>query len=332
MNFLNLEYFLVLAEERNFSKAAARLFISQQSLSSHIRKIEQEYGLPLFDRRVPLQLTEAGQRLWRSAKVILDEKHSLEKQISDLRDFRMGDVVIATPYARGALIMPGLIRSFREEFPQVRVQLLEGTTKTVEAALYGGKADLALGFAIPDDERVVSCPLYYETMKIVVPNELLGKCGWEGGQPPADQPVPLSTFGRCPFIGLHISTQIGEILKKGFGQEGIEPNIVAEARNMFTMLALCCEGVGACMCPTSFLTFDNPLIDRNKLAGMTVFSLSDDLGGFWISISYLKNKYLSRAARAFISAAQKRFARAGEEGGALSPEGRGQTEPPQSPL
>lgn len=305
MNFLNMEYFMVLAEERNFSKAAARLFISQQSLSTHIRKLEGEYGLPLFDRSNPLRLTEAGQRLFHSAKTILEEKRDLEKQMNDLRDFRMGDVVVGTPYARGALIMPRLIRVFREEFPQVRTHLLEGTTKKVTNALYSGETDLTLGFAPAENEKVVSYPLYFETMKVVVPNRLLHECIPEELQRSQDAPLPLSAFAKCPFVALHISTRIGEILKYGFGKDNIQPNIVAEAHNVFTMLALCCEGVGACVCPNSFLVMDNPLIDQKKLADTASFSIQDNLGSSWITISHLKEKYLSRAARAFILVAQK---------------------------
>ena len=305
MNFLNLEYFMVLAKEKNFSRAANKLYISQQSLSTHIRKLEQEYGLPLFDRGTPLRLTEAGQRLLYSAKKILDEKHDLEKQINDLRDFRMGEITVGTPSARGVLIIPRLLQAFRKEFPQIRTHVLEGTTKQVETALYSGETDLTLGFALPDSEKIISDPLYYETMKIVVPNSLLGECFKEGKPLSNGQPVPLRTFGQCPFISLHISTRIGEILQSEFGKENITPNIVVEAQNVFTMLALCCEGVGACMCPSSFLTIDNLLIDRRKLDNTTVFSISEDLGGSWITISHLKDKYLSHAARAFISVAKK---------------------------
>ena len=60
MNLLNLEYFLIAAEELNFTRAAKRLHIAQQSLSNHIAKLEDHFGTPLFDRNPPMSLTPAG--------------------------------------------------------------------------------------------------------------------------------------------------------------------------------------------------------------------------------------------------------------------------------
>lgn len=68
MNFLNLHYFMVCAEELNFTRAAKRLFISQQSLSNHIKKLEEEYGVLLFNRGTHITLTEAGSCLYRNAR------------------------------------------------------------------------------------------------------------------------------------------------------------------------------------------------------------------------------------------------------------------------
>ena len=82
MNFLNLKYFLVLAEELNFTQSAERLHISQQSLSSHVSRLEKECGLQLISREPPLHLTEAGMEFARSARVMLKEKETLEKRPS----------------------------------------------------------------------------------------------------------------------------------------------------------------------------------------------------------------------------------------------------------
>lgn len=71
MNFLNLQYFLVAAEELNFTRAATRLYITQQSLSAHISKLEEHFGTPLFIRGVRLGLTPAGETLQRRAAELL---------------------------------------------------------------------------------------------------------------------------------------------------------------------------------------------------------------------------------------------------------------------
>ena len=309
MNFLNLEYFVVLSEELNFSKAARRLYISQQSLSTHIHKLEQEFGVPLFDRGTPLRLTQAGQHLLTSAKTILGEKADLEKKMVDLRDFKRGDVTVGVPYSRGALLMPGLIAAFQEQFPQVHTHLLEGTTSEINAALYSGITDLNIGFEIQDSEKVESRPLYMETMKIVVPNSILKKY-FGSGQPFKEQEtLPLSAFSHCPFVALHTNTMIGELLHSAFQKEGLKPNIVMEALNIFTMLSLCFAGIGVCLCPNSFLNGKSPLISRELLADVSIFSVSNQLGSQWIAVNYLKNKYMTQATRAMIQVAEEVYYR-----------------------
>ena len=75
INFLNLEYFLVAAEELNFTKAAKKLFISQQSLSNHISNMEKEFDVILFNRTTPLTLTYAGQALKAKARRLCGSAH-----------------------------------------------------------------------------------------------------------------------------------------------------------------------------------------------------------------------------------------------------------------
>ena len=72
INFLNLEYFLVAAEELNFTRAARKLYISQQSLSNHISNLEKEFDVILFNRTSPLTLTYAGRALKTRARELLD--------------------------------------------------------------------------------------------------------------------------------------------------------------------------------------------------------------------------------------------------------------------
>ena len=87
INFLNLEYFLVAAEELNFTRAARKLYISQQSLSNHISNLEKEFDVILFNRTSPLTLTYAGRALKTRARELLDLRDETYKEISDIKDF-----------------------------------------------------------------------------------------------------------------------------------------------------------------------------------------------------------------------------------------------------
>ncbi len=101
INFLNLEYFLVAAEELNFTRAAKRLYISQQSLSKPYFQPGKEFDVVLFNRTSPLTLTYAGQALQTRARQLLDLKDETYKEISDIKDFSTGQLFYwCFPYQR----------------------------------------------------------------------------------------------------------------------------------------------------------------------------------------------------------------------------------------
>ena len=173
MNFLNLYYFRVAAEELSFTNAAKRLFISQQSLSNHISRLENEFGVIHFNRTKPITLTEAGKSLYASSKVLLHQKEQIEKSMQDIRDFRKGELTLGISTSRGAVMLPKILPEFRSAFPQIKLNLVEGTTKEINQALFEGRADLCIGFAINDPEKVHEELLHTESLVCVIPNSFL---------------------------------------------------------------------------------------------------------------------------------------------------------------
>ena len=85
MNLEKLKYFLVAAEELNFTKAASRLYITQQSLSKHIHQLETFYGATLFNRTSPMTLTAAGLSLQRGASEIFHSHNQILSEINDIK-------------------------------------------------------------------------------------------------------------------------------------------------------------------------------------------------------------------------------------------------------
>lgn len=100
INFFKPEYFLVAAEELNFTKAAKKLFISQQSLSNHISNMEKEFDVILFNRTTPLTLTYAGQALKAKARQMLELRDETYRELSDIKDFSVGQLTWDSPHPR----------------------------------------------------------------------------------------------------------------------------------------------------------------------------------------------------------------------------------------
>lgn len=293
MNFLNLKYFLVLAEELNFTQSAERLHISQQSLSAHIIRLEKECGLQLFNREPPLCLTPAGEEFAKSANIILKEKESLEKKLTELLNFQQGSITIGVPISRSTILMPKVLARFHEEYPEVKVRLIEGSSNEIFKELSKGDADVILGFQPEESERLESKRIYMETTKIIVPNKILDTMPNKEELIASKQPLPLSTFAECPFVALHEGTLTGSVLYRIAEEENFVPNVIMETKNLLTMLALCCAGIGVGICPNSFLIDTSPLIDIGYLRQTTTFTLKSDYGQAWIAVTWAKNKYQS---------------------------------------
>ena len=100
INFLNLKYFLILSEEMNFRKAAHKLYITQQSLSGHIQKLEEYFGVPLFYRSTPLRLTPAGIHLKNRAAELLTLESDLQKELLDISGFIGGSLTVGSTHVR----------------------------------------------------------------------------------------------------------------------------------------------------------------------------------------------------------------------------------------
>ena len=127
----NYRYFLVLAEELNISKAAERLYVSHQSLSKYLKKMEAEYGVVLFNRSPSFSLTYAGRLMLEAFRRIELIDKNLSSQIAALHDGQSGEVRVGTTEGRMRLLMPDLLSRFKQEFPDVELRIICGTTASL---------------------------------------------------------------------------------------------------------------------------------------------------------------------------------------------------------
>lgn len=316
VSLTSLKYFSVAAEELNFTRAAKRLFISQQALSTHISKLEEYYGIKLFDRGAPLTLTEAGRALQAHTKSIFRSVDDYAREVQDIKNFRQGELTIGIPVTRGTIMLPPLLSAFHQMFPQVTLHLVEksGTAGLVRE-LYDGTVDLFIGYQPEDTGDLAVVPLFEEQFVVLVPNRMLKEYFGGSGRPEAGKgPVLLEYFSRLPFVSQNPGTMGGEVFQSICRGAGIQPQVVVSTQNLITEVSLCMEGLGACVVPLTFLSPDRrlsdygstPLFSEEGLNRLTVFPLdSGQVGTFQISVCRLRNKMLTQAGREFIRLARE---------------------------
>ena len=252
MNFSSLSYFEMLARERNFTRAAQRLHITQQSLSSNIAKMEQELGCQLIIRHVPLELTYAGEVLLRYAATFREEYRAMQQEFCDISQNQRGVLRIGVTYTRGRTILPDIIQSFQKRFPAIQIDLVEDTNDGLRRKLVEGDVDLAIA-DFPDPIPGIKLHDFYsEEVVMLVSRELFASLygedaddrmrRFEGGD--------FAAIEECPLVLNSVDDIGGHIERSLLKRSGIaHPRIMATSSNAETLLALCIRGVGACFVP-----------------------------------------------------------------------------------
>lgn len=310
MNFLNLEYFLTAAEELNFTKAAKKLFISQQSLSSHISKLENDLGVELFNRTVPLTLTPAGKSLVKNAARILDLKEQSVKELSDIKDFKRGDLFIGASHTRGRAFLPEILPYYNEKFPNINLHLLEGNSRELDAALLKGDVDLIIGMLPFNVENVEIVPLCNEEVLMVVPDNILVKYfpnNYKEVKQKLEKDMDITLLKDCPFLMVNAKNRVRIIADEMFNEKEIKPNIILETESIETVLALSVKGMGITFYPKTLMNNKDLIFDKNTITGVNLYHLKYNKTHGTLAIGYQKNRYVSQALKEFIELAKDKY-------------------------
>ncbi|MDO4849929.1 MAG: LysR family transcriptional regulator [Coriobacteriia bacterium] len=261
MNFQSLEYVRAVAEERSFTRAAAKLHVTQQTLSAHIAGLERELGRELFVRRAPLELTHEGAVFLAHADRLRAELANLRREVAGPDRLQAGTLRVGVAYTRGRALLPPVIERLCREYPNVRVQLDEGTNDEILANLAAGREDLAI-FAVTAAQKrpgIVLEDFYEERIALLASKGLLSAHGLapEGLAEPLSR-GDLSPLKDLPFVLGGAADITGGLGLSLFADAGIDPVVRVQSNNMETLLALCLRGVGACLCPRNLLATAAP--------------------------------------------------------------------------
>lgn len=290
MELRHLHYFIAVAEELHFSRAAERLHISQPPLSQQIRALEDELGVKLFERtKRHVQLTEAGKVFLERSYLVLAQ---LEQAIEVTQRIGRGEVGrLAIGFVDSAMytVLPEILRIFRERFPAVELRLHELTTQEQIHALHQNQIDLGVvRSAIIEPGLSTECVLQ-ESLVLALPQT----------HPLAAQvKVSLSVLADESFIlfpaklGPVFYEQIIQICQ----QAGFRPKVVQEAVQMQTIVGLVAAGMGIAFVPASMQNFHRSGVIYRPLQEQTPQS------GLYLA---WRQHDSSPVIRAFLSLAQK---------------------------
>ncbi len=245
MDFRHFKYFVAVAEERSFTRAAERLHISQPPLSRQIQQLEDELGMQLLERDArPLQLTMAGQFFYERAVRLIEQVNetiTMTRRVAQKDRRLVIGFVPSTMY--GAL--PRIARMFRAAKPQTELVLVEKISVEQNEALNAGQIDVGFGRLRLDDPRVKREVLREEPLVLAIPAEHPLASATEALSLVEAAPYPLLVYPRTPRPSY--ADQVLSI----FRDKGVEPSEVHEVQEMQTALGLVASGMGLCVVPAS---------------------------------------------------------------------------------
>lgn len=298
MNFLNIEYFLVAAKELNFSKAAEKLYISPQSLSTHIAKLENELGVDLFYRDHPMRLTYAGEILVRCGQEILDKKNQTLDELRDIADSKRGKLSIGISITRGLVFLPLALPKFHEEYPGVSLNVLEAPTARLDNALANGEIDIMISLTPFSNENVETIDLCSEEILMLIPDKIMDAYFPDNKEEVLkrlSEKTELSLLKDCPFLMLNTENRVRVIADRVFSEKGVKPKAILEVESIETLLELSKKGMGITFYPLSLQSYSA----NQKFKGLNLVKIPyGKTQG--IGVGYMKNRFLSQAAREFI--------------------------------
>lgn len=246
MDLRQLRYFVTLASERNFNRAAERLHMAQPPLSRAIKQLEEELGADLIDRSTrPLTLTSFGALFHDQSLRILQRMEDMQAMMrtaiaTERRRITIG-FVASVMYAR----LPALIREFRKALPNVELNLVENTTFEQIAALKDGRIDMGFGRIRFDDHAVRRTILRNEPLVAAVPLSFPHKM--------EDGPISLAELakGRLILYPSKPRPSYADQVLSHFSDNGIEPAAITEARELQIALGLVAAEEGYAIIPES---------------------------------------------------------------------------------
>jgi DNA-binding transcriptional LysR family regulator len=237
MELRQLEYFIAVAEERNFTRAAERVHISQSGVSAQIRQLERELGAELFDRSArTVTLTVAGKAALEHARATLAAAGAIGQAVGEVTDLIQGRLTVGMVIGCTLTPLFDALASFHEAHPGVEISLLEDSSDRLIEGVRTGAIDLGLigaGTATPDGLDALT--IISERLIAAVPvGHPLAKLGR----------VALRDLVAYPIVCMPPGTGLRALFDQACAAQGLRPAIALQASAADAIAGLAARGLG----------------------------------------------------------------------------------------
>jgi LysR family transcriptional activator of glutamate synthase operon len=293
MEVRQLRYLIALADERHFTRAAAREHVAQPALSQQIRRLEEQVGVPLVERTTrSVALTEAGELLVARARRILNELDAAQAELEAVKGVQVGHVTVGVLHTMGPVDVSLALALFRERHPGVELTVREQSSEELAEMLRVDELDLAF---LSVTERVESHGLGLhqlvseELVLVVSPTHRLA----------ARRRVRMRELAGEEFVSYRAGSRLRELLESAGRSAGFEPRVTLESNESERIRRLVGRGLGVAILPRSDAERPGPEV---AVAALVEPALTRD-----ITLAWREDRRLAPAGAAFLDLARETF-------------------------
>ena len=292
MDLNQLKSFIAIAEENGFTRAAARMFITQPAISRHIKLLEEELGERLFERLSrKVVLTTAGKILYRQAKRIFAAAETARSRIGELGDLKRGNITFACSDTFSTHILLPVLSHFMREHPLLKITIFNKTSSQISRMMIDAEIDFGIAMLpCAQSQLLEQSILEYEDCAVVCPTHPLA----------LGVSVNLSDLADCRLLVLEKGTTTRDLLDAAFVRDRLETRSLMEVGSVEVQKAFAKIGLGAAIVP------DYSVKEESRTDSLRVLNIAG-MPKRSIGLVTRKDHYLPKAVLAFIEFLKSRI-------------------------
>lgn len=307
MTTQQIEYVMMLAEEKSFSAAAKKLFITQPSLSQFIMNLENQLGVQLFDRNTyPIKLTPAGEIYIKNARRIMDIEREMNAELTDLMNMKTGSLIVGADSFRASCLLNQSVSAFHDKYSNIKVDVTEADCSKLDNMVIRGDIDFYIGASEPDPKNFHKEFLANERIYLAVPqgysiNTILREyaltdedISGNSGRISAVEPVDITKFADEPFIMFGVENSLNDVVNRICSASNFSPSQYTTVKHLQTAFSFINSKIGVGFVPDSFIKYGN--IKNHPV----YYALDPATSIYEIILVSRKNKYLTKAAVEYV--------------------------------
>lgn len=309
--FKKMDYVYAVYKEQSFSRAAEKLYVSQPCLSAAIRKIEEEVGVPLFERRYSsVRPTQIGLEYIEAAERIMDIEKSFAAKVHDMSHYEYGSLSIGASTYVTSYIIPQIVEQFSQRYPKIDITLTETHSMELDKKIKNEEIDLIIDSFDEENDSLTFTPLFCEKILLAVPAGSKSNEGLENYRILPEElyqstfdfrsveQIPIDHFRDEKFILLKSGNNMYKHAYDVFRKSNFAPKASYSLNQLITSYAFAASNNGVC-----FVT--DTIFKYHKFHDDMYLYNVENSGNRTLYVAQKRNRYTTQAMGKFIETAKK---------------------------